>query len=209
MSASLGVAAQGFVLGGSLIVAIGAQNAYVLRQGLGKRHVAPLVAFCAASDAALILCGVAGLGGFVQGSPVLLQVVTWGGAAFLAWYGLEALKRAMRPGALIASDGGDANLRTVLAKAAAFTFLNPHVYLDTVVLIGALSGRFEAPHNWSFGLGAATASLVWFAALGFGARLLAPLFARPAAWRALDLLIAAVMWIIAAGLVIAARNPAP
>jgi L-lysine exporter family protein LysE/ArgO len=207
MSADVIAAAlQGFVLGGSLIIAIGAQNAFVLRQGLTKRHVLPLVLFCATADAVLILLGVAGAGAAVRASPTLLAVATWGGAAFLAWYGLHALRRAMRPGVLIAAGEGATSLRTVLATAAAFTFLNPHVYLDTVVLVGSLSGRQEAPLNWVFGGGAAVASFVWFSTLGFGARFLAPLFARPAAWRALDLGICAVMWLLAASLVIAARN---
>lgn len=204
----LATAAQGFLLGGSLIVAIGAQNAFVLRQGLVRRHIVPLIAFCAISDALLILVGVAGLGRLVQASPVLLQLVTWGGAAFLAWYGFDALRRALRPGVLIAEDGHVSSLRVVLLKAAAFTFLNPHVYLDTVVLVGALSGRYDPPANWVFGAGAATASLVWFTALGLGARLLAPIFARPIAWRVLDLGICAVMWMIAGGLVLAALRGA-
>jgi L-lysine exporter family protein LysE/ArgO len=195
-------AAEGFVLGASLIIAIGAQNAYVLRQGLARRQVGPLVALCALADAALILLGVAGLGPLVQASRLALAAISWGGAAFLAWYGLSAIRRALRPGTLDASGNADTALPVVMAKAAAFTFLNPHVYLDTVVLVGALSGRHESPANWAFGIGAATASVAWFTALGFGARLLAPLFARPIAWRILDLVIALVMFAIAAGLVV-------
>ena len=195
-------AAEGFALGGSLIVAIGAQNAYVLRQGLALRHVGPLVALCALADAALILVGVAGLGPLVQASPLALAAISWGGAAFLAWYGFSAARRALAPAALDAGGGADTRLGIVLAKAAAFTFLNPHVYLDTVVLVGALSGRHPVPANWAFGLGAAAASIVWFTALGYGARLLAPLFARPAAWRALDIAIALVMFAIAGGLIV-------
>jgi L-lysine exporter family protein LysE/ArgO len=194
-------AAEGFLLGVSLIVAIGAQNAYVLRQGLARSHVAPLVALCALADAGLILLGVAGLGPLVQSSSVALAAISWGGAAFLIWYGVTAARRALRPGRLDSQGFADTTLAIVLAKAAAFTFLNPHVYLDTVVLVGALSGRHPHPGNWAFGGGAATASLVWFSALGFGARLLAPLFARPAAWRILDAGIAAVMFLIAFGLV--------
>lgn len=195
-------AAQGFLLGASLIVAIGAQNAYVLRQGLVKRHVGPLVAFCAAADFVLIMLGVAGVGTLIQSNPTLLAVATWGGALFLAWYGATALRRALRPQALRAAEDTHETLRGALTKVAAFTLLNPHVYLDTVVLVGALSGTFESPANWAFGLGAAIASVIWFAVLGYGARLLAPIFARPAAWRLLDLTIAGVMFTIAGGLVV-------
>jgi L-lysine exporter family protein LysE/ArgO len=196
----VGPAAEGFLVGGSLIVAIGAQNAFVLRQGLARRHVAAVVAFCGLSDVALILAGVAGLGALVQAAPALLAALTWGGAAFLAWYGVRALRRAMRPDALAAAEREAAGLGAALAQAAAFTFLNPHVFLDTVVLVGAVSARHAPPTNWIFAAGAGTASILWFAGLGFGARLLAPVFARPSAWRALDLLIACVMFALAAAL---------
>jgi L-lysine exporter family protein LysE/ArgO len=203
----LAAATQGFLLGASLIIAIGAQNAYLLRQGLLKRHVLPLVLVCTGADLVLILLGVAGVGRIVQNSPAALGIVTWGGAAFLAWYGFEALRRALRPGVLIAAETDTDTLRAALAKIAAFTFLNPHVYLDTVVLVGALSGRYGVPDNWAFGLGAALASAAWFTALGYGAALLAPLFARPSAWRILDLTICAVMWSIALGLAVSALRP--
>lgn len=194
-------AAEGFGLGASLIIAIGAQNAYVLRQGLARRHVWPLVALCALADAALILLGVAGLGPLVQASRLALAAISWGGAAFLAWYGLSALRRALRPGALDASGNADAGLSVVLAKAAAFTFLNPHVYLDTVVLLGGLSAGYEGAARLAYGAGAALASFVWFFALGYGARLLEPVFANPAAWRVLDVIIGLVMAMLAISLV--------
>lgn len=197
----LGPALQGFLLGASLIIAIGAQNAYVLRQGLLKRDVTVLVLFCAAADAVLIALGVAGVGRLVQSTPIALQVATWGGAAFLLWYGWTALMNALRPRALGGADGEGDTLSQAIAKVAAFTFLNPHVYLDTVVLVGALSGTYERPGNWTFGAGAAFASLLWFAALGYGARLVAPIFAKPIAWRVLDGTICVVMWSIAAGLI--------
>lgn len=193
-------AVQGFLVGASLIVAIGAQNAFVLRQGLLRRHVGPIVALCALADAGLIGLGVAGVGGIVQASPDALRLVGYGGAAFLAWYGGLAARNALSPRELAASAEAQGGLGPALAKVAAFTFLNPHVYLDTVVLVGALSGRFGGMGRWAFGLGAAAASLTWFSALGYGARLVAPLFARQIAWRILDSVIAIVMWAIALSL---------
>ncbi|MDQ0470683.1 LysE/ArgO family amino acid transporter [Labrys wisconsinensis] len=192
--------ATGFLVGAGLIVAIGAQNAFVLRQGLLRRHVLPVVAICAAADAALIAAGVAGLGSLVTASPLLLALARLGGALFLAAYGLMALRRAFRSESLRGEGEAAPTLGAALAACLAFTFLNPHVYLDTVVLIGALSGRFAGTAKLAYGLGAATASLVWFSALGFGARLLAPVFARPLAWRILDLAVAAIMLLIAARL---------
>jgi L-lysine exporter family protein LysE/ArgO len=187
----------GFLLGGSLIIAIGAQNAFVLRQGLLKQHVLPLVLFCAVSDAALILAGVAGFGEAIKAAPALLKAVTWGGAAFLVWYGYTAFRRAMQASVLEAGQGGGMPLSKALAQCAAFTWLNPHVYLDTVVLVGGLSTTF-GENRWSYALGAATASFVWFFALGYGARLLTPVFRKPSAWKALDIGIGCVMWALAA-----------
>jgi L-lysine exporter family protein LysE/ArgO len=196
-------ALTGFLIGLGLIVAIGAQNAYVLRQGLLRRHVLAITTVCALSDALLILAGVAGLGTWVQSSPALLAVATLSGALFLAIYGGLAARRALRPGVLVAaSDAGSRDLAPALAATLGFTFLNPHVYLDTVVLVGSLSAQFRDAAKAAYALGAMSASAVWFYALGFGARLLAPIFARPAAWRALDGLIALVMWTIAVNLVL-------
>jgi L-lysine exporter family protein LysE/ArgO len=183
----------GFFLGGSLIIAIGAQNAFVLRQGLLRQHVFPLVLFCAASDAALILLGVAGFGEAIKAAPSLLKAVTWGGAAFLFWYGFTAFRRAMSTNALETGQGAGMSLKAALAQGAAFTWLNPHVYLDTVVLVGGISTTF-GDNRWWYALGAATASFAWFFALGYGARLLIPVFQRPTAWRVLDILIGCVMW---------------
>jgi L-lysine exporter family protein LysE/ArgO len=191
---------SGFLLGGSLIVAIGAQNAFILRQGLLRRHVFVLCLVCALSDAVLIAAGVAGLGTLVRQVPLLLTVVTFGGAAFLFAYALMALRRALRPQVLRAAGEGGGSLKAALAACLAFTFLNPHVYLDTVLLIGSISATHEGAARAAFGVGAAAASFVWFFGLGYGARLLQPFFARPAAWRILDLLIAAVMATIAFGL---------
>lgn len=201
---ALAAATQGFVLGGSLIVAIGAQNAFVLRQGLRREHVGAIVVFCIVADALLMLAGVAGLGAVLGHRPEFARVLTIGGAVFLSVYGLRALWRALRPGALrVADDGRRVTLAAALAQCAAFTLLNPHVYLDTVLLVGSLGARLGEA-RWWFAAGAAAASCAWFVSLGFGARLLAPLFARPRAWQALDGLIGVVMLALAAMLVGAA-----
>lgn len=194
----------GFLVGLGLIVAIGAQNAFVLRQGLLRSHVGLVTTICAGSDAMLILAGVAGLGTLVSASPVLLAVATWGGALFLLAYGLMAARRALHPGRLEAArDGAATDLRRVVAATLAFTFLNPHVYLDTVVLVGSLSARHAGAARAAFALGAMSASALWFYSLGYGARWLAPLFAKPLAWWILDGLIACVMLAIAASLALA------
>ena len=183
----------GFVTSLALIVAIGSQNAFVLRQGIMREHVLPLVVFCALSDALLILAGVAGGGALVQQYPVVLEVARIGGTVFLAAYALFAARRALRPAALLPLDAPGLSLPAALATCFGFTFLNPHVYLDTVVLLGAVATQRGEAGRWWFGLGAASASLCWFAALGFGARLLRPVFARPLAWQVLDGIIAATM----------------
>ena len=196
-------ASTGFFLGASLIIAIGAQNAFILRQGLVRRHVFVLCLICATSDAVLIALGVGGLGTLITTRPALVTIATWGGAAFLLWYASVALRRALAPEALVAGDGRDGGLKAAVLTCLGFTFLNPHVYLDTVVLLGSLSARWEGNARLAFALGAMAASFAWFFALGYGARLLAPLFARPAAWRVLDTLIAAVMAGLAIMLMIA------
>ncbi|WP_134726938.1 LysE/ArgO family amino acid transporter [Paracoccus luteus] len=191
----------GLVTGLSLIVAIGAQNAFVLKQGLLRQHVFAVCAFCAVSDAALIAAGVAGAGAIAERAPWFLAAMRWGGAAFLTWYGLRALVSAWRGGqGLHAAGAAVPSLAATLATIAALTWLNPHVYLDTVVLLGAVSA--SQPDRLSFALGAMSGSFLFFFSLGYGARLLVPVFARPAAWRVLDVLIGAVMLAIAAGLVL-------
>ncbi len=201
----IGAFASGFLLGGSLIVAIGAQNAFILRQGLLRQHVFVLCLICAASDAALIAAGVAGLGALATASPAVLTVVTLGGAAFLLAYSVVAFRRALKPDAMRAASSGQASLGAAIATCLAFTFLNPHVYLDTVLLVGSVSAGFEGNAKLAFGVGAAAASFVWFFGLGYGARLLAPLFARPSAWRVLDRLIGLVMAAIGVGLLVSLR----
>ena len=192
--------AAGFALSIALIGAIGAQNAFVLRQGLRREHVLPIVVTCAASDALLIAAGVAGLGVAMTGSPVALAAIRWAGAAFLLGYAALAARRAIRPGRLTPTERQPAGLRTTILACLAFTYLNPHVYLDTVLLLGGVAQQYE--HRWLFAAGAAAASAVWFATLGAGARLLAPWLARPAAWRVLDGVIAAVMVALAASLLL-------
>jgi L-lysine exporter family protein LysE/ArgO len=182
----------GFATSISLIAAIGAQNAFVLRQGIRNEHVLPVVILCAASDLILILAGIAGVGALVTAHPNLTTVARYGGAAFLIGYALLAARRALRPAALTPADAAPARLGSVLLTCLALTFLNPHVYLDTVVLLGTLANQ-QREGRWLFGAGAAAASVVWFLALGFGARRLAGLFASPATWRILDWLIAATM----------------
>jgi L-lysine exporter family protein LysE/ArgO len=184
---------QGFLLGGSLIIAIGAQNAFILRQGLLRQHVFILCLICALSDALLIALGVAGLGTIISSSPRLITAVTIGGALFLFSYAFIAFRRAMNPTSMRASREGSKSLKGAIAACLAFTFLNPHVYLDTVVLLGSLSAKYEGAARFAYAEGAMTASFVWFFTLGYGARLLEPVFAKPAAWRVLDFLIALVM----------------
>ncbi|MBP6763927.1 MAG: amino acid transporter [Rubrivivax sp.] len=197
----LSAATTGAALGLTLIVAIGAQNAFVLRQGLRREHVGAIVAFCAASDAILMWAGVAGLAQLLGARPALAAWLTAGGAAFLTMYGLRALWRAARPAALqAAQDHGAISLASALAQTAAFTLLNPHVYLDTVVLVGSVGAQL-GEQRWWFAAGAALSSVLWFTALGYGARLLAPVFARPRAWQVLDALIGVVMLVLAALLV--------
>lgn len=195
--------ATGFGTGFSLILAIGAQNAFVLRQGLLRSHVFWICLVCALSDALLICAGVAGMGTVAAAVPWLLDALTWGGAAFLFVYGAIALRRAFRPEGLRANGSERLSLRAALAVTLAFTWLNPHVWLDTVGLIGAISTSFSGhAAKTAFAAGATVASFVFFFGLGYGARLLAPVFERPQAWTVLDTAIALVMWTIAASLVL-------
>ena len=159
-----------------------------------------LCLICALSDALLIAAGVAGLGTLISSSPRLIELVTIGGAIFLLAYAVLALRRAFRPEVLMAAHAGEGSLKVAIAACLAFTFLNPHVYLDTVLLVGSLSAAYDGAARIAYGAGAALASFVWFFGLGYGARLLQPVFARPAAWRVLDLMIAVVMTAIAIGL---------
>lgn len=194
---------QGWLMTAGLIVAIGAQNALVLRQGLARRHVGPVVALCTVSDWLLIALGVFGLGAVVQSSPVLLQVLRYGGAAFLLAYGTRAALRAWRPApeGLHAGAAG-AGLAATLGSTLAMTYLNPHVYLDTVVLLGSVGAQQPPAGRAAFALGAGLASLMWFATLGWGASAASRWLQRPAVWRGIDASIALVMFIVAVQLLL-------
>ncbi|CTQ51341.1 LysE/ArgO family amino acid transporter [Jannaschia donghaensis] len=193
-------ALSGFTLGVSLILAIGAQNAFVLRQGLRGHHVLAVVLTCALSDAVLIVAGVAGFGVLVDTVPWIVPVFRWGGAAFLLVYGARAALSAWRGATALDPGAAAGSLGRAVATCLALTWLNPHVYLDTLLLLGSIST--QAASSQLFGAGAVIASFTFFFSLGYGAALLRPLFARPAAWRVLDAGIAVVMWVIAAGLML-------
>ena len=186
-------AAAGLLTGLSLIVAIGAQNAFVLRQGLAREHLLPVVVICALSDLVLILAGVAGIGTVIRQAGWVIDVVRWLGVAFLTWYGLMSLLRARRTSGLAAAAPEPMSLRTAVLRMSALTWLNPHVYLDTVLLVGSIANTHGHTGRWWFAAGASMASVLWFSGLGFGARLASPLLARPRAWQLLDVLIGLTM----------------
>ena len=204
MTTALTAAVAGLGTGLSLIVAIGAQNAYVLRQGVRREHVGTIVAICAVSDAVLIAAGIGGLGAVVRSMPTAVTVVAWTGAAFLVTYGVLAARRAWRQSGdqLEAFGDADRSLRTAVLTCLALTWLNPHVYLDTVLLLGTVGNGYGSAH-WYFAAGAATGSVLWFSGLGFGAGRLGRVLARPRAWRVLDGVIAVTM--ITLGVAMAAR----
>ncbi|MES2741199.1 MAG: LysE family transporter [Pseudomonadota bacterium] len=194
---------KGLGLGGGLIVAIGSQNAFLLKQGLRRQCVLMCACICILCDVALIALGVAGMGSLIAGWPGLLLLMKLGGALFLFWYGLRAARAAWRPAALtLTADSVPVSRMAIAGMALAFSLLNPHVYLDTVVLLGAIGGQQPPGTRAQFAAGAMLASVLWFLSLGYGARLLAPVFARPMAWRVLDGFIALVMWSIALSLLI-------
>ncbi|GAB1510617.1 LysE/ArgO family amino acid transporter [Actinophytocola sp. KF-1] len=203
MRDALLAAVAGFGTGLSLIVAIGAQNAFVLRQGIRRDGVLAVVAICALSDAVLIALGVGGVGAVVAAFPRALTVVGLVGGAFLLCYGFLAARRAFRPSAMDVTGAPTGSARRVALTCLALTWLNPHVYLDTILLLGSVAAH-RGDLRWAFGVGAAVASLCWFAALGFGARLLTGVFARPSSWRLLDGLVAATMVALGVSLVVGA-----
>ncbi|WAP51767.1 LysE/ArgO family amino acid transporter [Arthrobacter sp. ATA002] len=190
----------GLLTGLGLIVAIGAQNAFVLRQGIRREHVGAVVVLCAVSDAVLILAGTAGIGALVERFPQVLSILRWGGAAYLVWFAVRSFRYALKPSVLT----GDAprSRGSVIGTTLALTFLNPHVYLDTVVLLGSLANQYGEALRWIFAAGAVAGSVLWFSGLGFGARVLSGALSKPRTWQVLDLLIGVVMLALAVTLVL-------
>jgi L-lysine exporter family protein LysE/ArgO len=186
----------GLLTGLSLIIAIGAQNAFVIRQGLTRKHVFLVVAICAISDVLLILLGVAGLGALISGLPWLLETIRWFGVAYLTWFGIKSLMSAFKSQSLEATGLQSAGAKTVVLSVLGFTFLNPHVYLDTVILLGSIGNQF-GQDKWWFALGAAVGSVLWFSSIGFGAKAASRFMSKPVFWKVLDSVIAAVMFGIA------------
>jgi L-lysine exporter family protein LysE/ArgO len=182
--------------GFSLIIAIGAQNAFVIRQGLRREHVLLIVLICAISDAALILVGTGGLGRIIQGNQIALEIIRWFGVAYLTWFGLRSLRSAFKSQSLQVGEVLQARAGDVARSALALTFLNPHVYLDTVILLGSVANQFESD-RWYFALGACLASVIWFTTIGFGARSASHFMSKPIFWKILDSIIALVMFTIA------------
>jgi L-lysine exporter family protein LysE/ArgO len=194
------VGITGLLTGLALIVAIGAQNAFVLRQGIRREHVGAVVAVCMAGDALLILGGTAGIGALVTRFPEALEVLRWGGAAYLLWFAVRSFMAALKPSSL--TEQPPRSKHSVVATAVALTFLNPHVYLDTVVLLGSLANQQGSGTRWIFAGGAVTGSVLWFSALGYGARRLAGVLRSPRTWRWVDLAIGVLMLVLAIRLVV-------
>ena len=188
---------QGFGAGGGLIVAIGAQNAFVLSQGVRKNHHLTIALICIICDAVFITAGVAGFGSAVSSNPTLSQLVSWGGAGFLFFYGLRSLLSALRGGDIEVSDRTQMTLRAAIVATLAVTLLNPHFYLDTVILLGSVSSQFHGDNRLHFWVGAVSASTLWFISLSLGGQMLAPLFKKQISWRILDTMVCATMWTIA------------
>ena len=190
----------GLLTGLGLIVAIGAQNAFVLRQGIRREHVGAVVVLCAVSDAVLILAGTAGIGALVESFPQALTILRWGGAAYLTWFAGRSFRSALKPAVLTGQ--APRSRGSVITTTLALTFLNPHVYLDTVVLLGSLANQYGEDLRWVFAAGAVLGSILWFSGLGFGARGLSGVLSRPRTWQILDLLIGIVMLVLAVRLVL-------
>ncbi len=191
----------GFFTGLSLIVAIGAQNAFVIRQGLLRSHVLLVVIVCSVSDALLIVLGTGGLGKIVQSNPNLLTFIRWFGVVYLAWFGIKSFRSAFKENQLLATGQAEISWKRILTTVLALTYLNPHVYLDTVIFVGSIANQFDGD-KWFFALGASLASVVWFSTIGFGARAASHLMSKPIFWRILDILIALIMFSLALTLAI-------
>lgn len=188
---------QGLGTGAGLIIAIGAQNAFVLSQSIRKNHHLTVCLVCSICDAVLITLGVLGTGELIAANPMLLKPAAWGGAAFLGWYGFNSFRSAMKGGRLDEDEVSETNVRSLISLTLAITLLNPHVYLDTVVMVGSISGQYSGDGRYAFGFGAISASFLWFYTLGLGGQALAPLFRRRQTWRILDTIIGITMWTIA------------
>lgn len=188
---------SGLVAGLSLIIAIGAQNAFIVRQALTRQHVLLIVLFAAIADALLIAAGTAGLGAIIQAAPVALEFIRWFGVAYLLWFAFNSVRNAFKGESLQTSGEAQTSAKKVLITIAGLTFLNPHVYLDTVIFLGAIGNQFSAD-KWTFAFGAMTGSFVWFFTVGYGAKALSRFMSKPIFWKVLDLTIAAVMLVIAA-----------
>ena len=186
----------GLLTGLSLIIAIGAQNAFVIRQGLAKSHVLLVVVICAASDALLIFLGTGGLGALIASQPDALEIIRWFGVIYLTFFGLNTLRKVFRSGALSIEGAPSISRSAAIASVLGFTFLNPHVYLDTVILLGSISNQFQSD-RWYFALGASIGSILWFSALGFGARAASKFMTKPIFWKVLDYIIASIMFAVA------------
>jgi L-lysine exporter family protein LysE/ArgO len=187
---------SGFFTAISLIAAIGAQNAYVIRQSLTRKHVLLVVVICALADAVLIIAGIAGLGALITSAPMLMEFIRWFGVLYLAWFGIKSVRSAFKKQSLDAGSAQSASRKQVVLSILGFTFLNPHVYLDTVILLGSIANQFQSD-RWWFGIGAMMSSVVWFFSIGYGAKAAAKYMAKPIFWKILDLIIAAVMFGIA------------
>jgi len=186
----------GFLTGLSLIVAIGAQNAFVIRQGLLRSHVLLVVAVCSLSDAILIILGTGGLGEIVKANEELLTFIRWFGVAYLIWFGIRSLRSACKENQLLASGAAETSWKKILATVLALTYLNPHVYLDTVIFVGSIANQFTTD-RWYFAFGASLASLAWFTSIGFGAQAASKLMSKPIFWRIFDTFVALIMFSIA------------
>jgi L-lysine exporter family protein LysE/ArgO len=195
----------GLLTGLSLIIAIGAQNAFVLRQGLTRKYIIPVVLICSFSDALLISLGTAGLGELIQAIPLLLEILRWLGVAYLTWFGISAVRKVLAKDSLHLTDESSVTLKQTVLMTLGFTFLNPHVYLDTVIFLGSIANQF-GDNRWYFALGAMLASFIWFFSLGLTASKMAVVMAKPMFWKILDVFIAAVMFSLAINLAVGKLN---
>ena len=195
----------GLLTGLSLIIAIGAQNAFVLRQGLTRKYIIPVLLICSFSDALLISLGTAGLGALIQAIPLLLEILRWLGVAYLTWFGISAVRKVLAKDSLHLTDESSVTLKQTVLMTLGFTFLNPHVYLDTVIFLGSIANQF-GDNRWYFALGAMLASFIWFFSLGLTASKMAVVMAKPMFWKILDVFIAAVMFSLAINLAVGKLN---